>query len=66
MRHWGRVGGFSALNECFAAFKFAVIMASIGTNRMRAGLMPPESAFDISNTATPLFDRLFAERGLVF
>ena len=65
---WERESGFSAAElpyyEVFAAFKFSIIMASIGTNMMREGIMPEEMVFDIKNNSTPVFERLMAEQGI--
>lgn len=50
--------------EVLGAFKFGVIMASVGSNLMRDGVMPPEMEFDINNTSTPLIERLMEQHGI--
>ena len=53
--HWERVSGHSARDlayyEVFAAWRFAIVMARIGTIFMQRGWVPRESAMDLDNGA---------------
>ncbi len=66
---WEQASGFSARDfdyyEVFGAFKFGIIMTSIGINLTRAGIMPEEIQMEVNHTCTPLMDRLVARHGIV-
>ncbi|MEZ5573945.1 MAG: phosphotransferase family protein [Halioglobus sp.] len=58
---WERESGYSAQHLdyylLFGAYKFAIIMASIGTKYTQEGLIPAEMEMDIRNTSTAVLDR---------
>ena len=68
IRHWEAQSGFSAEHidyyEMLGAFKFGIIMASIGLKYTHDGLVPEEMEMDLNNTCTPLLDRLMATNGI--
>lgn len=65
---WERESGYSAEHLdyylLFGAYKFGVIMASIGTKYTDEGLIPAEMEMDIRNTCTAILDRHMAAHGI--
>jgi aminoglycoside phosphotransferase (APT) family kinase protein len=49
----------------FGAYKFGIIMASIGSKYTREGLVPAEMEMDIRNTCTAVLDRHMAAHGVL-
>lgn len=47
--------------EVFAAFRFAAILARIGSHMKADGEMPPDSDFDTNNLATQILEKLLVE-----
>jgi aminoglycoside phosphotransferase (APT) family kinase protein len=65
---WEHESGYSAEHLdyylLFGAYKFGIIMASIGTKYTRDGLVPAEMEMDINNTCTAVLDRHMAVYGI--
>ena len=65
---WEEDSGYSAAEldyyELLGAFKFSVIMASIGIKGTNEGVYPREMEMDINNVSTLVLDRLMAECGI--
>jgi len=65
---WEEGSGYSAAEidyyELLGAFKFGVIMASIGIKMTNDGIFPEEMEMDINNTSTLVLDRLMAANGI--
>ncbi len=65
---WERESGFSARDvdyyEVLGAFKFGIMMCSMGVNYMDKGLLPREMQVDLNNSATPVINRLIREHSI--
>jgi aminoglycoside phosphotransferase (APT) family kinase protein len=65
--HWEQASGHSAAtlpyHEVMAAWRFATIMARIGSIFMQRGWVPRESAMDLNNGAAAVLGRLAAVHG---
>ncbi len=65
---WEEKSGYAATQidyyELLGAFKFGVIMASIGIKMTHDGIFPKEAEMDINNTCTLVLDRLMAAWGI--
>jgi aminoglycoside phosphotransferase (APT) family kinase protein len=49
--------------EVFAGFRFGVIMIRVAQGLIASGFLPPDSDFDVNNTATALLARVLDEVG---
>lgn len=65
---WERESGYSAdqldYYLLFGAYKFGIIMASIGNKYTSEGLVPAAMEMDINNTCTAVLDRHMAVHGI--
>lgn len=65
--HWERASGHHARDldyyEVLAAWRFAIVMARIGTLFMQRGWVPPESAMDLNNGAAAVLATRAARHG---
>jgi aminoglycoside phosphotransferase (APT) family kinase protein len=56
-RRTGRPAGDLAWWEAFAAFRFAAIMTRVAQQLTHSGMLPPDSTFEVDNTASRLLAR---------
>ena len=65
--HWERASGHTARDlayyEVFSAWRFAIVMARIGTIFMQRGWVPRESAMDLNNGAAAVLASRAARHG---